>query len=217
MDGELDNILKSEESQLTKDKEIDRILAANAADYFDLLTINPFLVDETEIPQVVKNIYRKKARLIHPDKSVNPQASNAFDKLKKAEQVLSVADENDDKVLFEEKQRLLAIYKDVKPAAVESDWNNVSNRETRRKVSEILKQELKDQEIERLYQQREEVQKNQELDTLKKKHMLKKKLEAKWEDDRDARVQNWRSYTSKIEKKQEKQKKKRLGKKNILA
>ncbi len=42
----------------------------------------------------IKIVYRKKSLLIHPDKTKNPQAPEAFDRLKKAQTVL-----------LEEKQR----------------------------------------------------------------------------------------------------------------
>ena len=57
-----------------------------------------------------------------------------------------------------------------------------------------------------------------ELKKVQQERELKKKLANKWEDERDIRVNNWRSYTNKIEKPKSKSKKKfGNSKKNVLA
>lgn len=219
MDEEVERILRTEESQLTRDKEIDRILAGSEYDYFSLLTINPLGLEPEEILKAVKNVYRRKALLIHPDKTSNPLASTAFNRLKKAEQILSINEANDEnKTMYDEKQRLIAIYNDVNQSEeVIRDWNHESNQKIRQQVQLILNQEIKQQEIEKLYQQRQQTQQDEQVKSAQAQRVIKKKLEAKWEDDRDNRVQSWRNYTNKIEKKQDKLKKKRLQKKKVLA
>lgn len=218
MADDLDRILKAEETQLTRDKEIDRILAGNEYDYFGLLMINPLGMENEEMLKLVKNIYRRKALLIHPDKTTNPLAPTAFNRLKKAEQVLSTTEESENKVLFQEKERLVAIYNDVNQEnEIIADWTDGTNRQIRAKVEKILQQEMKQQEIEKMYQQRQDQQRDEEVKSALTQRGIKKKLEAKWEDDRDERVQSWRNYSSKVEKKKDKSKTKLKKKKKVLA
>ena len=66
-----------------KDSEIDRILKAFKLDAYAVLDLKPG-VPESDI----KKCYRVKSLLIHPDKTSNPQAPDAFDRLKKAQTVL---------------------------------------------------------------------------------------------------------------------------------
>ncbi|KAG6175874.1 hypothetical protein E4U36_008409 [Claviceps purpurea] len=66
--------------EFDKDAEIDRILRAFRLDAYAVLDLLPG-VPESDI----KATYRKKSLLIHPDKTKNPQAPDAFDRLKKAQ------------------------------------------------------------------------------------------------------------------------------------
>ncbi|TVY29276.1 J domain-containing protein spf31, partial [Lachnellula cervina] len=72
--------LDTEEKEFTKDAEIDRILKAFRLDAYAVLDLQPG-VPESDI----KRCYRVKSLLIHPDRTRNPQANDAFDRLKKAE------------------------------------------------------------------------------------------------------------------------------------
>src|ERR1700753_3759149 len=64
----------------SQDAEIDRIMKAFRLDAYAVLDLQPG-VPESDI----KMTYRKKSLLIHPDKTSNPQAPDAFDRLKKAQ------------------------------------------------------------------------------------------------------------------------------------
>jgi len=70
--------LEKEASEFTKDAEIDRIRKAFSLDAYAVLDLQPG-VPESDI----KIQYRKKSLLIHPDKTKNPAAPDAFDRLKK--------------------------------------------------------------------------------------------------------------------------------------
>ena len=59
-----------------QDSEIDRICKAFRANAYDVLDLQPGVPDED-----IKKTYRKKSLLIHPDKSTNPRATDAFDRL----------------------------------------------------------------------------------------------------------------------------------------
>lgn len=66
-----------------KDSEIDRILKAFKLDAYAVLDLKPGVAESD-----IKKCYRVKSLLIHPDKTSNPQAPDAFDRLKKAQTVL---------------------------------------------------------------------------------------------------------------------------------
>lgn len=223
MTDKLDRILLAEELTLFKDGEIERVLNCCEQDHFSILEINP-LVEPTTLQTRIKKIFRKKTLLLHPDKVSNVKAPMAFDRLKKSEIVLSVIipeDENkiselDDETtsLVNEKQNLINIYKSIQDKSGEpiiDSFNHETNKQIRIKVSNILKDQIKQEEVDKKYQQRQEQQKQQEIKDLQLKRELKKNLENKWEDDRDIRVNNWRKYTNKV------QKKKKSSKKKVLA
>lgn len=207
--SDVDNLLNAEQLALAKDQEIERILGCCQWDYFDLLEIDP---NEQDIPLKVKKTFRRKTLLVHPDKVSNKKAPVAFDRIKRAERVLSVNPETtseSDKPLLVERERLLAIYKD---ASTRADQKN--KKQIVKLVEEILNDEIKLEQIEKDFERRQEANKIEELNKIRKERELKKKLESKWEDDRDVRVLNWRKYTSKVEKKNTKSKK---VKKKVLA
>ncbi|KAJ3508793.1 hypothetical protein NM208_g15769 [Fusarium decemcellulare] len=72
--------LEAEAKEFDKDAEIDRILKAFRLDAYAVLDLQPGVPDSD-----IKITYRKKSLLIHPDKTKNPQAPDAFDRLKKAQ------------------------------------------------------------------------------------------------------------------------------------
>lgn len=202
MSTELEKVLYLEEAGLNKDNEIQRILDVYEKDYFAVLDIaveDVLNISPEELLKSVKKVYRKKTLLIHPDKTTNPSAPVAFARLKKAELILSTPLDNEDDTKTE-KKRLLDIYQACKSAA-----------DIRKEVSKILKSEIKQDEIEVLYQQRQDAQRFAEMKKQRQEAELKKKLESTWEDARDVRVQNWREYTGKV------QKKKKKTKNNVLA
>ncbi|KAL8954093.1 MAG: hypothetical protein Q9222_000072 [Ikaeria aurantiellina] len=72
--------LEKEASEFNKDAEIDRILKAFRLDAYAVLNLQPGIPDTQ-----IKLQYRKLSLLIHPDKTSNPSAPTAFDRLKKAQ------------------------------------------------------------------------------------------------------------------------------------
>lgn len=77
-DLDIDKYLATEATQLQKDQEIERILSAFKLNPFDILDLPP-ICNEKDI----KNAYRRKSLLIHPDKTKHPKAEEAFSLLKK--------------------------------------------------------------------------------------------------------------------------------------
>ncbi|CAH2354901.1 hypothetical protein CLIB1423_19S02190 [[Candida] railenensis] len=219
----VDSILNAEQSALNKDHEIDRILSTCRWDYFAILEIDPLKLGQDdfydELANKVKRSYRKKTLSVHPDKVSNPKAPQAFEKLKRAELVLNSSNNNSDssedvdnaetKSLVNEKERLIAIYKDANET-IGRKTESVSQVEVQSLVAKILEEELRSENIEKEFEQRQEAQKMKELAKIRKERELKKKMESKWEDDRDVRVKNWRDYSSKVEKKKKKVKKSKV-------
>ncbi|CAG8779255.1 2864_t:CDS:2, partial [Gigaspora margarita] len=83
-DLDIDKYLATEATQLQKDQEVERILSAFKLNPFDVLDLAPDCNEKD-----IKNAYRKKSLLIHPDKTKHPRAQEAFSLLKKAETELS--------------------------------------------------------------------------------------------------------------------------------
>lgn len=234
MSDDLDRVLSTEELALVKDREIERVLNCCPWDYYSILEINP-LKKDIQLQNQIKRTYRKKTLLIHPDKVANPNAPHAFDRLKKSELVLSFdipeneseieSQDDTSKLYINEKKRLLAIYNDAENRLLRTkkiiqgdNYSEENYKQILQIVTEILNEEIKQEEIERNFQQQQEAKKMAELKKVQQERELKKKLANKWEDERDIRVNNWRSYTNKIEKPKSKSKKKSgNSKKKVLA
>ncbi|CUM65569.1 uncharacterized protein PRCAT00003215001 [Priceomyces carsonii] len=218
--SELDKVLTKEELELARENEITRILECHAEDFFSILEINPLEIDVNALQNETKKKFRRTSLLIHPDKTSNPRAPLAFDRLKKSEQVLSTpyplskAEEDqldtNAKTLASDKSRLLDIYHAARKQ-IEDTSTSLEHRDTegillRNKVSQILTNEQRGAEIERNFQQRQLAQQRAESKKLEEEKKILKKLETQWEDDRDKRVSNWRKYANKVEKKRPKKK-----------
>lgn len=201
-DDDVEALLASEASEFTKDKEIDRILNAFPLDAYSVLDLQPGCTLDD-----IKKQYRKKSLLIHPDKTKNPQAPDAFDKLKKAQSLLSndksreALDQN-----FVDARRMLIrdkkwSYNDERLKGDEflSEW--------REKVREVLiENELRKRRLARI-QMEEEGRLKRKLEEEQEAKRKKRESEKAWEDSRDSRVSTWRGYQRGVEKKKLKKKK----------
>lgn len=187
--------LERESKEFDKDAEIDRILNAFKLDAYAVLDLQPG-VPESDI----KICYRKKSLLIHPDKTKNPQAPEAFDRLKKAESEL-----------MDEKQRakLDEAIADARMLLIREKKWTVDNEELktedfRKEWREKTKFVLIDNEMRRRRQLKAQMQEEgrqqrkdeEELQERKRK----REHEAKWEDTREQRIGSWRDFASKNKK-----------------
>ncbi len=154
----------------------------------------------------MKKTYRKKSLLIHPDKTKNPRAPDAFDTLKKAQ-----TDLTDDAC----RKRLDDIFTDARRILIrEKKWSINDDRlqsaaflqEWRRKAKELLIEEefVKRMELKQKLQKEGELKRKQEEEA--EVRSLKRKLAKNWEDKREERVQNWQGYLKKTQKKKKKSK-----------
>jgi DnaJ family protein C protein 8 len=152
-------------------------------------------VPESEI----KICYRKKSLLIHPDKTSNPSAPDAFDKLKKAEQELM-----DEKA----RARLDEAIADARMLLMRERKLNVDSPEMR-EMSDELKQAWRAKTVEVLIDNehrrrkqlkaqmqeegREQKKQEEELEARKRK----RDHEQAWEKTREERIGSWRDFTAK--------------------
>lgn len=142
----------------------------------------------------IKMCYRKKSLLIHPDKTSNPRAPDAFDRLKKAqtelmdEKARARLDEaiSDARHLLMRERKLTADDEETRSADFLRDWRDktrevlVDNELRRRRQLKVQMQE------EGRQQQKEE----EEVAERKRK----REHDQKWEETRDARIGSWRDF-----------------------
>lgn len=188
-DSEIDSILAKEASELARDTEIERILNAFPLDAYSVLNLQPGVS-----PSDIKNTFRKKSLLIHPDKTSNPRAPDAFDRLKKAERALQ--DEKTRTMLdtaFTDARRLLirerrwTIHDErLKSEEFLNDW--------RQKTQEVLvEMELRKRRLQRA-QLEEEGRQKRKAEQDQEERIKKREMEKAWEDTRDTRVTQWREF-----------------------
>ncbi|KAL7823059.1 hypothetical protein V8C26DRAFT_388592 [Trichoderma gracile] len=181
--------LELEAKEFDKDAEIDRILNAFRLDAYAVLDLQPG-VPESDI----KMTYRKKSLLIHPDKTKNPRAPDAFDRLKKAQTELM-----DEK----HRERLDEAIADARMLLIrENKWTVDSPelktddfaKKWRAKTREVLidnehrrRRQMKAQLQE---EGREQRRQDEELEERKRK----RQHEQDWEATRDVRINSWRQF-----------------------
>lgn len=142
----------------------------------------------------IKIQYRKKSLLIHPDKTSNPAAPDAFDRLKKAQTALleEKSREHLDECIADARMLLIREHKytidseELKTEEFKKEW--------RAKTVEVLieaearrRRQVKAQMQEEGRQQRKE---DEELEARKRK----RDSEKAWEETRESRIGNWREF-----------------------
>ncbi|KAI9171055.1 molecular chaperone (DnaJ superfamily) [Paramyrothecium foliicola] len=181
--------LELEAKEFNKDAEIDRILKAFRLDAYAVLDLQPGVPDSD-----IKNTYRKKSLLIHPDKTKNPLAPDAFDRLKKAQTELM-----DEK----HRTRLDEAIADARELLIrENKWTvdspELKTEDFAKKWREKSKEVLIDNEHRRRRQMKAQMQEegreqrraDAELDERKRK----RQHEQDWEATRDERISSWRQF-----------------------
>ncbi|KAG0652988.1 J domain-containing spf31 [Hyphodiscus hymeniophilus] len=194
--------LASEEKEFNKDAEIDRILKAFRLDAYAVLDLQPG-VPESDI----KKCYRMKSLLIHPDKTTNPLAPDAFDRLKKAQTELM--DEKhrerldeaiaDARMLLIRENKWTTDSEELKTEAFARDWREktkmvlIDNEHRRRRQVKAQMQE----------EGREQKKTDDEVEARKRK----REHEQDWESTREQRIDSWRDFQKGGEKKKKKKQK----------
>ncbi|ORY77586.1 hypothetical protein BCR35DRAFT_314304 [Leucosporidium creatinivorum] len=114
-EGELERILSSEASLLTREQEVLRVIKAFKLNPYEILDLN-WMPSQRPTESDIQKTYRKKSLLIHPDKLKHERGIEAFDLLKKA--AVELADPTRRSSLDQtiEDARMLVLREQLKPA-----------------------------------------------------------------------------------------------------
>jgi DnaJ family protein C protein 8 len=157
----------------------------------------------------IKRAYRKKSLLIHPDKTPNPRAPDAFDRLAGAHQAL--LDETKRGILDEAIADARSLLIRERKLTIDSEEVKDPDREFMRAWKEKVKFVLADNEVRRIRQAKGAMrdegrqQRKEEEELAEKKR--KRDHAQDWEKTRDSRIGNWRDFQKKEDAKKSKKKK----------
>ncbi|KAJ4270284.1 DnaJ sub C member 8 [Fusarium torreyae] len=200
------DFLELEAKEFDKDAEIDRILKAFRLDAYAVLDLQPGVPDSD-----IKITYRKKSLLIHPDKTKNPLAPDAFDRLKKAQTELM-----DEK----HRERLDEAIADARMLLIrENKWTvdseELKTEEFRKQWRAKARDVLIDNEHRRRRQMKaqlqEEGREQRRVDAEVDERKRKRQHEQDWEATRDERISSWRQFQKGGSEKKKKKKLKPIG------
>lgn len=152
----------------------------------------------------IKKTYRTKSLLIHPDKTSNPQAPDAFDRLKKAQNELMDEKHRErlDEAIADARMLLIRENKwtvdspEIRTEKFGRDWREktklvlIDNEHRRRRQVKAQMQE----------EGREQRKEDEELEKRKRK----REHEQDWESTREQRIGSWREFQKGPEKKKKK-------------
>ncbi|KAL2890366.1 J domain-containing protein spf31 [Ceratocystis lukuohia] len=186
------NALDSEAKEFDKDAEIDRILRAFRLDAYAVLDLQPGVAESD-----IKMAYRKKSLLIHPDKTRNPQAPEAFDRLKKAQ--VELMDEK-------HRTRLDESIADARRLLIRENKWTVHSEELktpefakmwREKTRFVLIEEEHRRRRQAKVQMEEEGREQKRQEEQLEERKRKRQHEQDWEASRDERISSWRQFQKK--------------------
>ncbi|ATY61098.1 Heat shock [Cordyceps militaris] len=181
--------LETEAKEWDKDAEIDRILKAFKLNAYAILDLQPG-VPESDI----KITYRKKSLMIHPDKCKNPQAPEAFDRLKKAQ--VELMDEKHRERLDEAIADARMLLLRERKLTVDSEELKTDDfaRRWRDKATEVLVDNERRRQRQLRAQMQEEGREQRRQDDEADVRKRKRQHEQDWEATRDDRITNWRQF-----------------------
>ena len=174
-----------------QDAEIDRIMKAFRANAYDVLGLVPGVA-----PDAIKKTYRRKSLLIHPDKSTNPNAQDAFDRLAQSYQALL-----DDA----KREKLDEAFADARMLLIrENKWTidspELKTDEFAKKWRDKAREVLVDNEHRRRRQlkaqMQEEGREQRRQDEEVEERKRKRQHDQDWEATRDTRINSWRDFQS---------------------
>ncbi|MCJ1390704.1 hypothetical protein MMC18_003565 [Xylographa bjoerkii] len=204
--------LESEAKEFNKDAEIDRILKAFKLDAYAVLDLQPG-VPESDI----KITYRKKSLLIHPDKTTNPQAPEAFDRLKKAQTELmdEKARARLDECIADARMLLMRELKLTVDSEEIKNMDGAMKEAWRKKTVEVLIDNEHRRRKQLKAQMQEEGREQRRVDEEVEARKRKREHEVAWEQSREGRIGSWRDFQGKAGGEKEGGKKKK-GKLKVL-
>lgn len=174
----------------TQDAEIDRILKAFRLNAYAVLDLLPGVPDSD-----IKLCYRRKSLLIHPDKTSNPLAPEAFDRLKKAQ--TSLLDEGARALLEEAIADARMLIMRERKWTVDSE--ELKGEEfLKRMWPERAKEVLMEEEVRRRKRARvmmqEEGREREKEEKEGEERRRKREFEKAFEDSREGRIESWRDF-----------------------
>ncbi|KFA61947.1 hypothetical protein S40285_02822 [Stachybotrys chlorohalonatus IBT 40285] len=188
-DQEALDALELEQKEFNKDAEIDRILNAFRLDAYAVLDLQPGVPDSD-----IKITYRKKSLLIHPDKTKNPRAPDAFDRLKKAQTEL--LDEKHRERLDEAiaDARMLLIRDNKWTVDSEELKTEAFAKQWREKTREVLVDNEHRRRRQMKAQMQQEGREQRRADEELEERKRKRQHEQDWEATREERISSWRTF-----------------------
>lgn len=158
----------------------------------------------------IKIVYRKKSLLIHPDKTKNPQAPEAFDRLKKAQTALLDEKQRQhlDECIADARQLLIRQHKytvdseELKTEEFKVEW--------RKKTIEVLVEAEARRRRQMKAKMQEEGREKAKEDAEFEDRKRKRDHDKKWEDTREQRIGSWRDFQKGVKKGEDQKKKKKL-------
>lgn len=204
MDVDLDQELKKFLSEVTESErnfEVERVLKAFKLNPWDIVGVK-FGISTNDLSRT----YRKKSLLIHPDKCNHPNAQKAFGLLAEARD--SCLDASQIRVMkrtLEDARDILMHEQKIKSgdSYLESD---AFDSEVRKKANKLLVDiEWRKRQLQKKITE-EEGRKKREEEEAREARKRKAEMDKSWEDSRDTRVAEWRTFLDKGHKKKKKMK-----------
>ncbi|GMK60099.1 hypothetical protein CspeluHIS016_0903160 [Cutaneotrichosporon spelunceum] len=204
----------SKTTDATRTAEVERILRAFKKNPYEVLDIHAFATESE-----VKKTYRKKSLLIHPDKFQHEQGPEAFDLLKKAEGMLSDTAEREkiDSILTYARTLVLkeALGSGYSTKVPDDDLRVTSMSppfqiQLRTKAKQLILEESMDEKKRANMVAVNEANERAAVEAEKARRKRKAEEQKVWEERRDDRVRDWRSYKQK-----EKENKYKKARKNM--
>ncbi|MCJ1234813.1 hypothetical protein MMC14_002776 [Varicellaria rhodocarpa] len=177
------------------DDEKDELAAFDAlekeASEFNKANLQPG-VPESDI----KNTYRKKSLLIHPDKTTNPLAPDAFDRLKKAQTELT--DEKTrarlDESIADARMLLMRELKLTPDSEEMKSMTEDMKARWRKKTVEVLVDNEHRRRKQLKAQMQEEGREQRKVDEEVEQRKRRREHEVAWEESRETRIGSWRDF-----------------------
>ncbi|PFH52928.1 hypothetical protein AMATHDRAFT_138681 [Amanita thiersii Skay4041] len=211
-DEDLEKLLNREASAFQREVEVERILKAFKLNPYDVLDIG-----EIASPEDIKKKYKQISLFIHPDKCPHARAPEAFDLLKKAESELSDKAKREELDAVINQARILVLKSLQLPTSTPDGDPKLKNLDLPFKAR--LRTQSKELLIEEELRRRKAIKMNlanEGLEAKKKdEELAAKKRKAEddklWEENREQRVDSWRSFANQTAKKKKKTKVAVLG------
>ncbi|TFK87472.1 DnaJ-domain-containing protein [Polyporus arcularius HHB13444] len=199
---DIERLLAREATAFQREIEVERILKAFKLNAYEILDIS-----EEATPEEIKKKYRQLSLFIHPDKTAHPRAPDAFDLLKKAESELTDKTKRDELDAVINQARVVLLKTLGLPTTTRDDDPKLKNLTPpwRQQLLAQSKQFLIDEEVRRRKAVKMNLA-NEGLEARKKEDEVnakKRKAEedARWEENREQRVGNWRNFAAGSKKK----------------